>query len=192
MNDRSYENEFLDYLSRLSSILGQIDTKEVSSFCNEFEQALTSGRKIFVIGNGGSAALASHFATDLGSGSVTRGKSLPVISLADNVASITAAANDFGFNSIFSRQLVALATKDDLLLIISSSGNSENLMEALEVSKKLELQPFALLGFDGGKLFNEVKNNVLVKSGIGDYGPVEDAHSAILHSIAFYLRRRIG
>lgn len=177
-----------DYFSRFEAILRGIQLDGVLQLAEEMKTSQSKGGRIFVCGNGGSAALASHFATDIGSGSVKRGSFFPIISLVDGSPIITAAANDFGYEFIFSRQLETLAQTNDLLIVISSSGNSQNLIEAVSFAKSIGMKTGGLLGFDGGKLLNLLDVPILVESAIGEYGPIEDSHSCILHAITELLR----
>lgn len=176
------------YFSRFKAILEDIDIDQIARIAQELKEAKVRGGKIFVCGNGGSAALASHFVTDLGSGSVSRGEHFPLISLVDCSPAITAAGNDFGYESIFARQLTSMATRADLLFAISSSGNSQNLINGVTTAKTIGMRSCGLLGFDGGKLASELDVALIVRSKIGEYGPVEDAHSSILHAVTELLR----
>jgi D-sedoheptulose 7-phosphate isomerase len=182
------ESPYESYINRVVDLARTISSIELDRFSQEIIKVKKNGNKILVAGNGGSSALASHFATDLGSGSVLRGYDYPIISLVDNSPLITAAANDFGYEQIFARQLKNLANVNDLLVVISSSGNSNNLIEAILQAKQIGMRTVAVTGFDGGKISSLVDTNVHVPSEIGEYGQVEDVHSIILHSIAIHLR----
>jgi D-sedoheptulose 7-phosphate isomerase len=179
------------YFSRVHSLLKDIDRSQIIALAREFKAAKTRDGIIYVCGNGGSATLSSHFATDLGSGSVLRGAHYPIISLTDSSPIITASANDFGYENIFSRQLSTFAKSKDLLFMISSSGNSMNLIEACRYAKLNSVRTCALLGFDGGILSSLVDTALVVKSVSGDYGPVEDVHSCVLHALTELLRNEI-
>jgi D-sedoheptulose 7-phosphate isomerase len=181
-------SEFSEYFKRVQKLMEGIVRSELTSLCRLIKDSKKNKGLIFVVGNGGSSALASHFATDLGSGSILRGQDYPIISLVDNSPVITAAANDFGYDQIFARQIASLGKTNDLLLVISSSGNSRNLIEAIGQAKKIGMKSAAITGFDGGKIRSLVDLNVHVPSEIGEYGQVEDLHSIILHSIAIHLR----
>jgi D-sedoheptulose 7-phosphate isomerase len=184
-------SDHISYFDRVRALISQIDIAEIEALIDVIIKTKLKRNRIFVIGNGGSSALASHFTTDLGSGSVFRGQDYPIISLVDNSPAITAAANDFGYDKIFSRQLKHLANSGDLLIIISSSGNSKNLLEAVKTARQLDMSVASILGFNGGKLMAKSDFAIHVKSMKGEYGQVEDVHSAILHSIAMQLRARI-
>lgn len=177
-----------DYFERVNFLIKNIQKSELIAVLNEIKKIKTSGGKVIVIGNGGSAALASHFAADLGSGSVLRGLDYPVISLVDNLPVITAAANDYGYDQIFSRQLINIGNSSDLLMIISSSGNSKNLIEASRIAREIGMKIIAIVGFDGGQIGKISDLKIHVQSYDGEYGQVEDLHSMILHSIALQLR----
>ena len=165
---------------------------QVVQLAQEIRQTKERQGKVFVCGNGGSAALASHFVTDLGSGSVERGEHFPMISLVDGSPALSAAANDFGYEHVFSRQLQTLADPRDLLIVISSSGNSQNLIEAAAMARRSLMRTCGILGFDGGKLRHLVDVPVVVESAIGEYGPIEDSHSCILHAVTELLRKGSG
>lgn len=177
-----------NYIERLVSMLQTVDLMEIEKVFELFELCRNRNSTIFVMGNGGSAALASHFAVDAGAGALKFGKQTKVVSLNDNIPSVTAIANDFEYRYVFSKQLECMASPGDIVFCISSSGNSQNLIEAIEYANRTALISVALLGFDGGKLKNLAQNAIVLKSKIGDYGPVEDAHSAICHMAAEFLR----
>ena len=177
-----------DYFERVQILIKNIQKSDLISVLNEIKKVKSSEGKVMVIGNGGSGALASHFAADLGSGSVLRGLDYPIISLVDNLSIITAAANDYGYDQIFSRQLINIGKSNDMLLIISSSGNSKNLIESVKVAKEIGMKVVAVVGFDGGEIGKISDLKIHVQSYVGEYGQVEDLHSMILHSIALQLR----
>jgi D-sedoheptulose 7-phosphate isomerase len=178
-----------NYFKRISKTLESLPLNEIEFLINRIKDLETAKGTVYVIGNGGSAALANHFVTDIGVGGLKYGRAINAISLVSNISSLTATANDYGYQYAFSRELEikSLSTKD-LLIMISSSGNSLNLIEAVSIAKRRGVETFAILGFDGGKLKSIVDNYILIKSDIGEYGIVEDCHSIILHSIAEKLR----
>ena len=163
---------------------------------NEIERvvlAINSVRQskniVFIAGNGGSASTASHFATDIGVGSLSRTNPIRSISLCDNSAVITAIANDSNYSLIFENQLKLLGHKGDVFIAISASGNSENLIKAVNFAKTIGVDSYSLTGFDGGKLRHLTQGrNIHVETPIGAYGLVEDAHLAICHVITDCLR----
>lgn len=148
-----------------------------------------SGANLFLAGNGGSASTCQHFAVDLGIGGIERNSIIRSINLSDNQSAITALANDRDFESIFSAQLSILGKPSDGLLVISASGNSQNLINAVNEAKELGMKTLALLGFDGGKLRNICDHSILVATDIGEYGVVEDIHLSICHNLTEALRQ---
>lgn len=177
-----------NYLSRASKSILSIRTNDIESLSKKIKEINKNGGGVYVVGNGGSAALANHFATDIGVGALKHQKSVKVISLVSNISSLTASANDYGFEFVFSRELEIVNTSQDLLILISSSGNSRNLLEAAKIAKERGVQTFGILGFDGGKLKTLVDYYIHVESQIGDYGVIEDCHSVILHAVTEALR----
>ena len=154
------------------------------------EAARLQGRTIFIVGNGGSAATASHFACDLALGPRSSGgKAYRAISLGDNNALITAAGNDLGYETVFSEQLKTLLAPDDLVLAISASGNSPNIIEAVEYANHIGAMTIGLTGFDGGRLRHIAAEHIHISTPKGDYGPVEDLHLVVNHLISSYLVR---
>lgn len=143
---------------------------------------------IFIAGNGGSASTASHMATDLGVGSLRRKNPLRVVSLVDNVAVLTATANDLAFDQVFSQQLLLLGRKDDVFICFSASGNSRNLTNAVTDAKTLGMITISVTGFDGGMLKNMTDHNIHIETKIGSYGVVEDVHSTVNHLLTEIIR----
>ena len=153
---------------------------------------IRNNSNIWIIGNGGSASTAEHFETDLSY--IRETKSLPSVkafALTSNSAVITAISNDIGYEWIFTHQLKRKANENDLVFIISASGNSENLLNAVEFAKLKKLQTIGLLGFDGGKLIKMVDFSYLVHSKIGLYGQVEDVHLAVCHFLAEQIKDKL-
>ena len=182
------------YLAYVQSILKGINTAEIGRFVTTLLEARAKGATIFFIGNGGSAATASHFANDLAIG--CRDSELPfrAISLADNMSMITAIANDFGYEDVFARQLRVLAKSGDVLVAISASGNSPNLLKAFEQATALGLKTIAITAFDGGEMRKIADEGIHVPTQLKEYGPAEDAHMVLDHLVTTYLMRcvRIG
>ena len=168
--------------------LNSIDLDAVESVTRALLDARGRGSSVFVVGNGGSAATASHMATDLMLGSGLVDPPLRVIALTDNQAIVTATGNDLGFNHVFSRQLNHLARPQDLLIAVSASGNSPNVLACVEAAKELELTTVAFTGFDGGRLATMVDLLVHVPTRQGAYGPVEDVHLMVNHMITEQLK----
>jgi D-sedoheptulose 7-phosphate isomerase len=181
-------NNYVDYLT---GVLKNINVDEIAQIVDCLTDARERGAQIFVIGNGGSASTASHFANDLAIGTRLQKTPLKVLSLVDNLSTITAVANDYSYEEIFSRQLKLFANKGDILIAITASGNSSNLVNAFNVAEELELTTIALTAFDGGQLKNMAQLGLHVPCANGDYGPAEDAHLIFNHFLHAYLIRTL-
>jgi D-sedoheptulose 7-phosphate isomerase len=179
------------YLRYLQSVLQRIDTDEVGRFINTLLQARERGATVFFIGNGGSAATASHFANDLAIGTNSYDNPFRAISLTDNVAMLTAIGNDFGYEEIFVRQLRVLGKRGDVVIGISASGNSQNLLKAFEYALSAGIKTVAITAFDGGKMKMIAEQGVHVQTGLKEYGPAEDAHMVLDHLVGAYLIRYV-
>ena len=187
--EQLFRSAISEYFSTGGKLLTQIPNEEVMALAIAINQARKTGGTVYIAGNGGSASTASHFATDIGIGSLNRANPVRSLSLCDNTAAITAIANDMDYSSIFAQQLKLLGKQEDLLIVISASGNSDNLIKALEVASALGMQSHSLTGFDGGKLKQlTVGRNIHVETPKGAYGLVEDAHLAICHVITECIR----
>src|SRR5688572_19491198 len=172
------------YLKSHKEALDLIPLDKVSELIQLFGKAWEEDRKIFVFGNGGSAANASHFVTDLGKGaSDALSKPFRCMSINDNTPWLTALGNDYHFDEVFSRQLNNFADPGDILLTMSVSGNSPNLVAAVELGKKIGLHTVALVGGKRGKLAELADLVIAVDS--THYGRVEDAHMGICHIICY-------
>lgn len=179
------------YLHYLQSVLQRIDTAEIGRFIETLLDARTRGATVFFIGNGGSAATASHFANDLSIGTNDYDQPFRVISLTDNVPIITAIGNDFGYEEIFVRQLRILGKKGDVLVGISASGNSPNLIKAFDYAVLAGIRTVAITAFDGGKMKNLADEGIHVPTEPKEYGPAEDAHMVLDHLVGAYLVRYV-
>lgn len=177
------------YLKYVCSVLEKISLDEIGLFVESLLKARDRGATVYFVGNGGSAATASHFANDIAIGTRCFDKPFRVISLCDNQAVITAIANDDGFEQIFSQQLGILLKKDDVVVAISASGNSKNLLSAIETAKQKGAITVGLTAFDGGKLKEMVDLSVHVPTNRGEYGPAEDGHMVLDHLVGSYLTR---
>jgi D-sedoheptulose 7-phosphate isomerase len=178
-----------EYFSTGGKLLTQIPNEKVMALAIAINQVRKTGGTVYIAGNGGSASTASHFATDIGIGSLNRANPVRSVSLCDNTAAITAIANDMDYSSIFAQQLKLLGKQGDLLIVISASGNSDNLIKAVGITSELGMQSHSLTGFDGGKLKQlTLGRNIHVETPKGAYGLVEDAHLAICHVITECIR----
>jgi len=173
-----------EYIKAQQAALDTIPVQRVSEIIQKFKKAWKEDRQIFVFGNGGSAANASHFVTDLGKGASDKmSKPFRCLSLNDNTPWMTALGNDYSYTEIFSRQLANFARPGDLLLTMSVSGSSPNLVAAVEWAKKNGVYTIALVGGKKGKLA-EIADFVVVADSI-HYGRVEDVHMGICHMICY-------
>ena len=169
----------------------RLDLNALERIARLIEATRAAGRFVWVCGNGGSAASAAHVGCDFGKTSAVKGrKPLKAISLCDNTAFMTAIGNDLSFDETFSRQLENVAVRGDLVLLISGSGNSPNLLRAAKLARAKGAKVVSLLGFDGGKLKALSDEFLLVPS--DQYGVVEDLHMAIAHVLTFYLKQKKG
>src|SRR5277367_5409778 len=169
------------FLNRVAAELDRINTAEIQKLADLMHERYLAGRFVFVIGNGGSGSNASHFCEDMGKGTLARKffdddskKRLKVLSLTDNTPYILAWGNDEGFDRVFSEQLKNLASPGDLLIAISGSGNSPNIIRAVEWSNRNGLTTLGCTGFGGGKLKNLAQHNLHVP--LDDMGIVESIH----------------
>ena len=175
------------YKKKLISIIESVSNREISKFIDALLSIKIQNNTIYFIGNGGSASTASHFVNDLSIGLKTLNRSFRAISLCDNQSIITAIANDYGYENIFSKQLSILLREGDMVVAISASGNSPNLIKAIELAKKMDAITVGITAFDGGRLKNMVDLLVHVPTDQGDYGPAEDVHMMLDHLISNYL-----
>ncbi len=174
------------YLEYLKTVLDQLNLDDIAKFIDTIKEARDNNQFIYFIGNGGSAATASHFANDLAIGTRSSKKPFRILSLTDNVPVLTAIGNDFGYDEIFTKQLEAYLQPNDVVVAISASGNSPNVVKALEYAKKKSAKTVSLTGFDGGKIKSMTNVNLHVPSVKGEYGPVEDVHMIFDHIIGNY------
>lgn len=176
------------YVSYLSEVLRSLDGEAIEKVIEVFQKARSVGKMIFFAGNGGSAATCSHFAEDLAYGTWTEGKKpFRVLSLADNTAYLTALANDECYENVFVGQLRSLLTNGDVLVAISASGNSPNVVKAVEYANSHGGITIGMVGFDGGKLKDICRHCCHVSTIKGAYGPVEDIHLVLDHIVSTYL-----
>jgi len=181
------------YLGEVGRILQNLPQAEIAHVINILSRARAEGRRIFVFGNGGSAAMASHFATDLGKGTVQEGQPrFKVMSLNDNVPLLTAYANDFGYETVFAEPLASLAEPGDVAMAISSSGNSPNVLRAMDVAREHGLTTIGITGFEGGKLKEKVDVCVVVPADSrhpDGMQHAEDGQWVVLHTIFVTIRQ---
>lgn len=182
------------YLNYLSTLLGRLDTDAIADVIEELETARKNDNTIFIAGNGGSAATASHMANDIGMDVLKKGgikTPFRAFALTDNVALMTAIANDEGYHNLFVNQLRIYYRPGDKLLAISASGNSPNVIEAAEWVRERGGKVIGFVGFDGGKLKEVCDVVIHVNTPKGEYGPVEDIHMVLDHLIANWLQYKV-
>jgi D-sedoheptulose 7-phosphate isomerase len=174
-----------DYLAALDATLRALRPEQVAAIIDAVRDARDRDAQVFVVGNGGSAATASHFATDLGKGaSLGRERRFRVLSLTDNVPWISALANDLSYEDVFVEQLKNFARPGDLLLAFSGSGNSENVLRAVRYANEIGCRTIGLGGFAGGRLREEARECLVVAA--DHMGRIEDGHFVVQHLIVYY------
>jgi D-sedoheptulose 7-phosphate isomerase len=182
-----------DYLDRVCREIQSLDLTQIEAFSNLLEEAYHAGRFVFIIGNGGSGANASHLCEDLCKCTLRdfeNQKRLRVLSLTDNTAGIMAWANDEGYDRIFLEQLKNLASPGDYLVAISGSGNSPNILKAVDWANNHGMTTLGFTGFGGGKLKTLAHHNI--HAGIDDMGIVESLHQVVFHWVIDDVYRRIS
>lgn len=173
------------YKQELIEAIERIPLDRVGQAIEIFREARKAGRTIFTCGNGGSASTASHFVCDIVKGaSYQRGERFRMMSLNDSLATLTAYSNDVAYEIAFVEQLKNFAQRDDVVLAISGSGNSPNVVKAVEYANSIGCRTIALSGRDGGKLGAAAQLNIQV--GVPHMGRIEDAHMIICHMIGYY------
>jgi D-sedoheptulose 7-phosphate isomerase len=185
-------SEFVSsYCRGLEACRQEVPLEDLERVLQAILKAYETDRTVFVLGNGGSASTASHLACDMGKGTAVPGqRRLRVVSLADNQALLTAWANDTCYEMVFKEQLENLLQPGDVVIAISASGNSPNVLRAVEYAKEQGAVTIGLIGFGGGKLKRLVDLDITVSS--RNYGQVEDYHLTLNHIISQYLRQRFG
>jgi D-sedoheptulose 7-phosphate isomerase len=186
-----------EFLNRVGEELGKIDPGQVKTLSDWIWDVYQAGRFVFVIGNGGSGSNASHFCEDMGKGTIDRKdfdndakRRLKILSLTDNTPYILAWGNDEGFDRVFVEQLKNLASPGDLLVAISGSGNSPNILRAVDWANRNGMKTFGCTGFEGGKLKTAAHGNLHVP--LDDMGIVESIHLTAFHWVVDDTYRRIS
>lgn len=189
LDEENIRDYWRAYSRLLHESLSAVEPEALRSAFELMSTALRDRRTIFVAGNGGSAAVANHLCCDWMKGTaVTSQPSLKVLSLTSNVPLITALANDLSYERVFASQLELLAEKNDLVVLISTSGLSPNIIEAAKTARGLALKRIGMTGFEGGELATLVDAHLHIPA--HNYGVVEDAHQALMHIFAQFLLRQ--
>jgi D-sedoheptulose 7-phosphate isomerase len=180
-----------DYLMRLKHILDDIDAEVVSDIIDALEHTLTYKSRIYIIGNGGSSATASHMVNDLGAGLRRRDiVNFDVVSLGDNSPVVSAIANDIGYENIFFMQMKGLINPNDIVIAISCSGDSPNIVKSVDYAKGLGCKIIGITGFNGGYLKSISDISFHVNAPKNEYGLVEDTHMILDHIIySYYIQK---
>jgi D-sedoheptulose 7-phosphate isomerase len=186
-----------EYLARFSRLLDDLDPTETTGLADDVYRAWQDGKFVFICGNGGSGSNSSHFCEDLGKSTLDPAdftnkdaRRLKVLSLTDNTPYILAWANDEGFERVFVEQLKNFASQDDLLIAISGSGNSPNVLNAVEWARDHGMKTWGITGYDGGKLKSLADAKVHVP--LDDMGMVESVHLVLFHWILNDVYARIN
>jgi D-sedoheptulose 7-phosphate isomerase len=183
-NNTIVQKTFEEHLNLINDCIIQLSSP-IYEICVIIEKAIKNGNKILIFGNGGSAADAQHIAAEFTGRFVTERIGLPAISLSTDTSALTAIGNDYGFEFIFSRQVEALANKGDILLGISTSGNSKNVLNAFVAGDKIGTVNIGLCGNTGGEMSKILKNNIVVPSRIT--ARIQEVHILIGHIICQYI-----
>lgn len=175
---------FDQYMELFQRLIDSIKPEHIDRAANVIRRTRDRGGIVYIAGNGGSASTATHLANDLGKATKTSGMPpIKALSMSDNVSWLTALGNDEGYERVFSGQMENFLGPDDVLIVISTSGNSGNLVNAVEMAKAAGIKTIGVLGFAGGKLRDMVDECIWLESPVGAYGPVESAHSVVVDLI---------
>jgi len=181
-----------DYKQKIINAFDSVDQNAVDSLVNMLARAYLTRSSVYVCGNGGSATISEHFTCDHSKGicTATNNTTFPrVVSLSSNIALITAIANDFAYEDVFSKQLEYLAVPGDVLVAISSSGNSPNIVNVLQKAKELKVLTCSIVGFDGGAA--KKQSDLCVHINSNNYGIVEDVTQSIMHYTSAILPSKV-
>lgn len=185
---KKLQEYFEEYKSQLQIALNNLDAKKIGILCDQMEKRRSEGGRVFVLGNGGSAAAASHWVCDFSKGiNTANSKRMKICSLADNLSVVTALGNDYSYDEIFREQLRNVLSSNDLVISLSVSGNSKNLLEAHKFAREVGAYTAAIIGDYNGKL-NELSDLVITIPS-QNYGVVEDVHMTVDHAISQYIKK---
>ena len=182
-----------EYLASFAALMERVDLDALERVVERLRVARDGGAMVYLAGNGGSAATATHWTNDLAKATKRSGRSpMRVMCLSDNTSWLTALGNDEGYERVFAGQLENFARAGDVLIVISASGNSPNLLEAVELAESRGLVTIGLLGFDGGALKDMVTERLWLETEIGEYGLVETGHVLLADIVTACLIRDIA
>ena len=186
----SYNKHFSNYFDKVIETLGKVDIESVNKFIDRIYACYNKGNTVYIFGNGGSAATASHVAGDFMKGiSYGLEKRFKVVCLNDNIPAITAISNDLTYDEVFYEQLKTYLKKDDVVVGISGSGNSVNIIKALNYAKELGATVAGFSGYKGGKLKDLA--DILIYAPVGDMEITEDIHIIIFHAIKQLINKKL-
>jgi D-sedoheptulose 7-phosphate isomerase len=179
------------YLERLHAAVDAIPRENMNALGETLFRAYRNNKQVFILGNGGSSSTASHMAADLAKNTIGPNmKRFRIVSLNDNAAIMTALANDIGYEHVFSEQLTNLVQAGDVLIVVSASGNSPNVIQAMHYARSRSAEVVGLLGFDGGAAAGLSDISLIVPS--DHYGVIEDVHLIINHILVDYFKTRLS
>lgn len=183
---KNYEKEIKEYYEGLAATMAKLDYEEISKAMNALVDCYENGGTVYVFGNGGSSATASHMVCDFNKGvSMKKSKKFNFVCLSDNTPILTALANDVSYDDVFAYQIEKILNKNDLVLAISGSGNSKNIIKACNVAKEAGVKIIGMTGYDGGKLFEMADYHL--HAPINDMMKAEDIHMSFDHMMATIL-----
>jgi len=172
------------YMKLFTSLMDAIKPEDIGRAADMIRHTRDRGGIVYIAGNGGSASTATHLANDLAKATKPSGnRAIKALSMSDNPSWLTALGNDEGYDRVFSGQMENFVGPDDLLIVITTSGNSKNLISAVDLAKKHNIPSLGILGFGGGALKSMVDDCIWLESPAGAYGPVESAHSVVVDLI---------
>jgi D-sedoheptulose 7-phosphate isomerase len=181
-------NNFAEYIEQIGSVSAQLPLALLKELADRLHQARLAGQRIFIIGNGGSSSTATHLACDLGKNTVAPHlPRLRALALTDNMAVFSAIANDLGYENVFAEQLANFIQAGDILIAISASGNSPNVLKAVALAKQCHAFTVGWSGFDGGKLAAMVDLPIVIPSDCIEQ--VEDIHLIVAHMVTIAVRK---
>lgn len=192
-NTNSPADYAMSYIQHMAQVVASLDPEAVAAMTNVISDVATNDKTLFLMANGGSAAVSTHWVNDLSANTVVNGQpGYRVISLTDNASSITALGNDASFEEIFTIQLKANMRPGDVVLAMSVSGNSPNLVSATNWANDNGATTIACTGMDGGQLRQLAQYSIHIDSTKDEYGPIEDMFSVIMHIIQSYISMNRG
>jgi D-sedoheptulose 7-phosphate isomerase len=185
------EHHLDEYVGRLQTAVQELPRERMNELGETLFRAYRNNKQVFLLGNGGSSSTASHMAADLAKNTIGPNmKRFRIVSLNDNAAIMTALANDLGYENVFSEQLTNLVQAGDVLIAVSASGNSPNVLKAMKYARSRSAEVVGLLGFDGGAAAELADLALIVPS--NHYGVIEDVHLIVNHILVDYFQSRLA